>query len=126
MTLSMKLMFLRYVLIGVLNTGLHWLIFFVGYGFLAWTQGRANLVAFFGAATFSFFMNARFTFKASATSYRYFIFMVFMATLSYGFGRAAEAWQQSPFLMLAAFSLSSLMLGFLYSRYIVFSPGSGQ
>ncbi len=113
--------FLKYASIGVLNTLLHWGIFFLLVWLINLNQGLSNLIAFLIAVTFSFFMNARFTFNKQPTGIRYLLFLFFMGVLSYGIGYLAEQWNIYPIFTLVLFSLLSLILGFLYSKVVVFN-----
>lgn len=114
------LRFTKYTSIGVLNTALHWLIFYgLLYAFSA-PQAWANLAGFLAAASFSFVVNARVTFKAQATKARYFLFVTFMACISFSMGWLADYFALPSLLTLVAFSGTSLVLGFLFSNYIVF------
>lgn len=113
-------MFLKYVSIGVFNTLLHWGVFLLLFYLLGVDQGLANLLAFLAAVTFSFFMNARYTFNKNPTGLRYFLFMGFMGILSYLIGIAAEYFDLYPIITLIFFSGISLVLGYLYSKLIVF------
>ncbi|MFN3985284.1 MAG: GtrA family protein [Rhodocyclaceae bacterium] len=111
--------FTRYSLIGVLNTAIHWSVFSV----VLWADGRqslANVVGFVGAASFSFFANARLTFRSSATPSRYVLFMCFMGGSSYFVGWVGDWSGMHPLITLIVFSLFSLIAGFLFSRHIVF------
>jgi len=111
----------RYATVGVLNTALHWGVFFLLVAAFGIVTSWANLLAFIVAVTFSFFMNARFTFNANATGKRYFLFVIFMALLSFGIGKLTDDVGWPPLVALISFSLLSLVLGFLYSRFIVFA-----
>lgn len=113
-------MFLKYVSIGILNTGLHWLIFGIFILLLNFEQSIANLAGFIVAVTFSFFMNAKFTFNKTPTSLRYILFTIFMGILSYTTGLIAEKLNLHPIITLISFSALSLILGYLYSKWIVF------
>lgn len=120
MRASLGTLFTRYFTVGVLNTVLHWAVFFVLIGIFDLGTAWANLLAFFVAVTFSFFMNANYTFRASPTKSRYFYFVMFMAMLSFGIGWLSDYLMLPSLFALIAFSLMSLFLGFLYSRYFVF------
>lgn len=76
-------LFARYFSVGVINTLLHWVVFAALVYLASTTQATANLIAFIVAVTFSFFANAKFTFKKKATSGRYVAFVGFMGVLSY-------------------------------------------
>ena len=113
-------LFQRFALVGVVNTGLHWLVFALLFVLLEWGQASANLAAFCVAVTFSFFANARYTFQQPASVIRYISFVVAMGSLSYATGWVADALGGHPLLTLVAFSALSLVLGYLYARFCVF------
>lgn len=113
-------MFLKYCSIGVVNTALHWLIFGLCFTLLNLNQSTANLTAFLVAVTFSFFMNAKFTFNQAPTGLKYILFTVFMGFLSYITGLISDKLSLHPILTLLSFSIISLAFGYLYSKWIVF------
>jgi len=113
-------LFSRYVSVGVLNTAIHWAVFYLVLWTSDATQSLANFVAFCVAVTFSFFVNARWTFNAETTTLRYMIYVAFMGSLATAVGWAADRSGLAPLLTLVAFSAISLFCGFIYSRYIVF------
>ncbi|MCW4651040.1 GtrA family protein [Pseudomonas aeruginosa] len=111
--------FLRFALVGAVNTGIHWTIFGAAV-YLGLSQALSNLIAFLCAVTFSFFANAAFTFKAPPTAIRYLSFTLFMGTMAAAFGCAADILHINPLITLISFSGLSLVAGFIYSRYFVF------
>jgi putative flippase GtrA len=113
-------LFSRYVSVGVINTAIHWLCFAFLLHFFGVSQSVANLIAFCVAVTFSFFANARWTFNSQATSARYIVFVVFMGAMAAGTGFMADRLHISPLITLVSFSTISLVLGFFYSKFIVF------
>ncbi|WP_095145337.1 MULTISPECIES: GtrA family protein [unclassified Pseudomonas] len=112
--------FSRFASIGLLNTLIHWTVFFVLYGLLGLRQAPSNLAAFCLAVTFSFYANARYTFQRRATLPRYLLFVTFMGALSFGVGYGADHWRLPGLLTLMVFSAISLVCGFLFSRFLVF------
>lgn len=113
-------MFSRYVLIGAINTLIHWFSFGVFFYVFSLTQSLANVLAFCIAVTFSFFANAKWTFKSQATSGRYIVFVLFMGLIAGLIGYIAESIDAYPMVTLATFSSLSLVAGFIYSKFIVF------
>ncbi|EFA3684098.1 GtrA family protein, partial [Escherichia coli] len=83
-------------------------------------QALANFAGFVVAVSFSFFANAKFTFKASTTTMRYMLYVGFMGTLSATVGWAADRCLLPPIVTLVTFSAISLVCGFVYSKFIVF------
>lgn len=65
----------RYTVIGIANTFIHWLVFFLLSLVAGLSQALSNLAAFCVAASFSFYMNARFTFAARASVGGYLLFL---------------------------------------------------
>lgn len=113
-------LFSKYAVIGVLNTLIHWVVFAVLVYALQTGQALANFSGFVVAVSFSFFANARFTFKSSTTTMRYMLYVGFMGTLSAAIGWEADKVGMSPILTLIFFSAISLICGFIYSKFIVF------
>lgn len=110
----------KYCVVGGFNTALHWISFAVVYHFLHGTQAVSNLVGFCIAVTFSFFANAKWTFNAEQTTLRYFMYVGFMGCLALSFGYVADKMQFNPFITLIGFTIISLVIGFLYSNFVVF------
>ena len=113
-------LFAKYTSIGVINTAIHWGVFALTAHYLGASQAVSNLVGFFVAVTFSFYVNARFTFKSDTTKFRYFIFVGFMGSLAFITGKLADFFHVPGILTLIFFSGTSLVLGFLYSKFVVF------
>jgi len=115
----MRQLFSKYVSVGVLNTAVHWICFFTFYN-LGFSQSHSNLLSFLVAVTFSFYMNAKFTFKSTATSRKYVIYTLFLGALATLIGKVSDVAQLPPILTLVATSGASLVIGFLYSHFVVF------
>lgn len=113
-------LFARYFSVGIVNTLIHWIVFGTLVYLVSTAQATANLIAFIIAVTFSFFANAKFTFKKKATGGRYIAFTVFMGVLSYLTGFIADKINAMPIITLIVFSAISLVLGFFYSKLFVF------
>lgn len=112
-------LFTKYSSVGVMNTLIHWLAFAFLYSQHA-DQTLANFMAFCIAVTFSFFVNARWTFNTEATTMRYILYVCFMGSVAAGIGRLADYVHLTPLITLIAFSAISLITGFIYSNFIVF------
>ncbi len=121
LNLVMLKTFYRYFTVGILNTALHWGVFAIATKLLMLSQAVSNFSGFIVAVTFSFFVNARFTFNKSPTSRRYFIFIAFMGLLSIVTGYVADYADIPGIYTLIFFSGTSLVLGFFYSKFVVFN-----
>lgn len=75
-------LFAKYTSIGVINTLIHWVVFAICIYALYTGQALGNFAGFVVAVSFSFFANARFTFKSSTSTIRYMLYVGFMGTLS--------------------------------------------
>lgn len=112
--------FSSYTVIGIANTLIHWQLFFVFRAALELSQAVSNVLAFCVAASFSFYVNAIYTFAMPPSLPRYVLFMACMGGVSLGVGWLADRWQVPGILTVAVFSLISLVCGFLLSRWVVF------
>jgi putative flippase GtrA len=112
--------FFIYSLVGLANTLLHWQIFFVLRLAVGLDQSISNLAAFCVAASFSYYLNALYTFEAKLSVTGYVTFLCVMGALSYAVGYLGDRWRLHGVLTVAVFSLLSLMFGFLLSRFVVF------
>lgn len=113
-------LFTRYISVGVLNTALHWLVFSVGVYLFSVNQAAANFIAFAVAVSFSFFANAKFTFKSQPRVRGYFLFVTFMGVMSLLVGKASDYYHIHPIITLIEFSFLSLFCGFFFSKFVVF------
>lgn len=113
-------LFAKYTSIGVINTLIHWVVFAVCIYVFHTGQALGNFAGFVVAVSFSFFANARFTFKSSTTTMRYMLYAGFMGTLSAIVGWCADKSGMAPIITLIVFSAISLVCGFIYSKFIVF------
>ncbi|WP_075180901.1 GtrA family protein [Pantoea sp. 1.19] len=113
-------LFARYLSIGVLNTAIHWVAFYVILHTAGVSQALANFGAFCIAVTFSFFANAKWTFNSETTTLRYMLYVVFMGSTAALVGWVADKCAMPTLITLAGFSAISLVCGFIYSKYIVF------
>ncbi len=121
--------FIKYVLVGMINTLIHWSILGACVYLLHMSQAISNFLGFAVAVTFSFFINAKWTFDSETSIVRYCAFVGFMGLLAYTFGWVADYLALPPLVTAVAFSAFSLVVGYLYSKLVVFSkkesPTSG-
>lgn len=111
--------FSKYCSIGILNTLIHWGVFFIAFSIVN-EQSISNLIGFFVSVIFSFIMNSKYTFKQNATTGNFLSFALFMGGLSYIVGNVSDKFDLPKIFTLVFFSGISLVLGFLYSKFIVF------
>lgn len=113
-------LFARYTSVGIINTIIHWFVFAICIYAFHTGQALGNFAGFVIAVSFSFFANARFTFRSSTTILRYMLYVGFMGTLSAAVGWEADRSGMEPVITLIVFSAISLVCGFIYSKFIVF------
>ena len=109
--------FLKYLIVGIFNTAVH-VVVFAAMQLAGNDQALSNLVAFIVAVSFSFIANARLTFKVPVSLMRYCVFVAGMGSLSASLGYFADSQRWPPPLTVGVFSLISLLLGFLFSRWV--------
>lgn len=110
--------FLQYGLIGIVNTLIHGVVFFLLLDFF--TQAMSNLFAFFAAVCFSFYMNAIFTFKERPTAVRFLKMVFFMAICSYGFGFMGDHYELNPAVTIVIYFILNPVIGFILTKFLVF------
>lgn len=113
-------LFVRYSLVGIVNTLIHWVVFSALY-MNGYHQSLSNFTAFCVAVTFSFFANAKWTFNSEATTVKYILYVLFMGAMAAAVGWYADYLSLNPVITLVSFSFVSLLCGFIYSKLIIFS-----
>ncbi len=108
-----------YALIGVFNTSIHWIVFYVFYS-LNFEQSYCNILAFMCAASSSYQVNSRYNFRIKPKKTKYICFIIGMGIINYLIGFNSENIGLSPLLTLVTSSVSSLFLGFIFSRFFIF------
>ncbi len=112
--------FSKYTVTGIANTLIHWQLFFVFRAAFEFGQALSNLLAFGAAATFSFYVNALYTFAMPVSLNRYLLFMTGMGGLALAVGWLGDRVHLPGLVTVAVFSLLSLVCGFLWSKWLVF------
>ena len=108
----------RYISVGFLNTAIHFSVFY-GLLFFEFPQSISNMFAFYTAASFSFVCNAKFTFKAEISLYRYVGYLVTFGVISFSVGYVGDMFNFHALVTLISFSIISFILGFLVSNYVI-------
>ena len=116
----MNKQFSRYFTIGILNTLVHWGVFLFLHWIILLEQSLSNMGGFIFAVIFSFFMNAKFTFNQATSIERFLGYITFMGGISYLIGKWADKLELPALVTLVSFSGISLVLGFFYSKFIIF------
>lgn len=113
-------LFRKYVTVGLLNTIIHWAIFIVLNVLLNNDQSFSNLIAFITTVSISYVLNAKYTFKKKKNITKYIMFVFFMGILSFSIGKIADIVNANAIFTLISFSGISLIIGFLFSKYVIF------
>lgn len=111
---------IKYGVIGLINTFIHWLVFGVFY-LIDFKQYLCNFLGFFCAVIFSYITNAKFNFKSKQSIANFILFFCLMGSLNLGVGAIADKLDLFPIGTLLTSSILSLFLGFFLSKYLVFS-----
>ncbi|MEO6675732.1 MAG: GtrA family protein [Pseudomonas sp.] len=118
--------FSTYTVVGLANTLIHWQLFFVLTTAAEFSQAASNFAAFCVAASFSFYVNALYTFDARVSVFGYLLFIGVMGIMSYGIGHMADTWRLHGLVTVTTFSLLSLMSGFFFSKFVLFRGLEGR
>jgi putative flippase GtrA len=116
--------FASYVVIGLINTLIHGVVFLTFHVGMGISQAYSNLCGFGVAVSFSFYANSRYTFNAKRSWSRYLRFVGFMGLLSLATGYLADVYLFPPLVTWVLFSAISLACGFLYSKRVIFRESS--
>lgn len=110
---------ISYGAIGVLNTGIHFVVFWFILRICNY-QSLANLLGFLVAVTFSFVMNAKFTFRKKPTTRRFLKMVVLMAFVSVVFGAMGDFLHLYPLITFGIYFVLNPIIGFLITKFLVF------
>lgn len=113
-------LFKKYFTVGLLNTLIHWIIFFILTFFMKESQSISNLIAFSITVTISYILNAQYTFKQKKKIKMYILYTIFMGFLSFITGKIADIVHLNGIITMILFSGISLIVGFLFSKYVIF------
>ncbi|WP_373566499.1 GtrA family protein [Pelistega suis] len=113
--------FIIYSFVGVINTLLHWSVSFAVYIYFQFEQSLSNLLGFIVSVIFSYVINSKFTFKVERSFLNFISFISFMGLMSYAIGFLSDKFNLPLIFSLVFFSFISLILGFICSKYIIFS-----
>lgn len=116
---SLLSLFSKFLTVGIVNTAIHWITFYVLLKF-DFSQSLSNLFAFATAVTFSFYVNGKYTFQSKTSLKRYVTFTAFMGVIAFTFGLVSDYFKLPGLVTLILFSGTSLVIGFLFSKYVVF------
>lgn len=117
---KLKKLFTKYTLIGIINTIVHWVCFFILIYQFNKTQLFANFFAFFIAVICSFVLNSLYTFNKQLKLSRFILYFFCMGAIALCTGLVADNININPWLTLCIFSMVSLFFGFLTSHFFVF------
>jgi len=108
-----------YSIIGVLNTAVHWFVFYILFELTSF-QSLSNLIAFLFAVVFSFYMNGKFTFKKDIRLNKMILYIFIMGGINFLLGFVSDLNNFSPFFTLIVSFILGPVIGFLLSKYLVF------
>ena len=113
-------LFKKYFTVGIFNTLLHWTIFLTLTFILKKEQSISNLIAFIITITISYILNAQYTFKQEKKIKMYILYIFFMGGLSFSTGKLADFINLNEIITMIVFSGLSLVIGFFFSKHIIF------
>lgn len=113
-------LFIRYFAVGLINTSVHWAVFYICFYSFHKSQTIANFIAFCCSTSCNFFLNAKWTFNSSITVTKYILLFTFLGSLSVVMGYIADRLHLPSLITLIGFSGTCLICGFLFSKYVIF------
>ena len=119
--------FLRFAFIGVLNSGLHFVLLVLLVEKMGAWPPVANAAAFFGTNLFSYFANSLFSFRVDISSNRYIRFLVTSligVAIAYGLSSAVEHFGGHYLIGFALLVVLTPPINYLLVRRLVFPDGS--
>lgn len=111
--------FVIYCIIGLFNTTIHGITFYIFYSFLEF-QGICNLLGFLVAVTFSYFANAFFNFKKKPALCAFLKMTFSLGLLAFVLGCYSDIQHIHPAITFIGTVLLSTVLGFLVTKFYVF------
>jgi len=123
--------FLAFCTIGIVNTVVDFIIFFMAIKLLGADKVTANIIAWFVAVQLSYFMNSRVTFKQSSHQTSFKSLAKFMLSGIFGLIVAtASLLILNQFMNLILAKLFSIFIGLLFNftlaKYFVFTKSSAN
>lgn len=112
--------FIKYGVVGLLNTVVHFIIFITALHFDL-NQATSNLFGFIVAVSFSFILNSLFTFNAKPTFSRYLKMVCIMAVISYGFGFLGDSLSFHPLVTFVVYCGCSYIISFTLVKKFVYA-----
>lgn len=111
--------FFKYCLIGISNTICHWVIFLILYQ-IDIHQSICNFFGFTIASFLSYYLNSYYNFRKKMLINKFLVFYLLMGGIIFFVGYVSEILSLSIFLCLIITSITSLILGYFLSKYLVF------
>ena len=111
--------FIKYSIIGLLNTLVHSVVFLIFYNFY-FKQYLCNFFGFCSAVVFSYSINSIYNFDSKISIKNFILFFCLMGSLNFSVGWLAAKLDLFPFYTLLISSILSLFFGYFLSKYLVF------
>lgn len=111
--------FIRYCLIGVVNTLVSYAVFYSS-TVLFKSQAISFFFSTFIGALCSYLLNSRLNFKYNISIKRYLLFIAFMVLMSYFIGYIGDIFVITPIITFVVGLFLITPIGFLFSKYIIF------
>lgn len=112
--------FLIFCLIGVINTIIHLSVFSFVLNYVS-TQALSNAIGFLFGLVFSFFMNAKFTFRQKTNLTKFLKMGAVSGALSVFFGALGDMNQWNPFITFLLYVCFNPLISFISVKFLVFS-----
>lgn len=112
--------FIRYNLIGILNTLIHWLMYLTLTLYLYLESIYANFISFFISSTFSYILNSKINYKVAVKKSSYLKFIIIIGFLSIIISGIFSYLNISNIFMLIFYTFTNVFLGYFFTKKMVF------
>lgn len=110
--------FLKYCLVGLVNTFIHWIIFFIMIKIFLLNQAISNVIGFMFSIVIGYFLNSIWTFNKLVSLKKFALFFFIMGWISFLIGWLGDIWNFPSFFTLTLNTFSSLIIGFFFSKFL--------
>lgn len=111
--------FVSYCIIGILNTAVHYVVFYLTLKVVS-LQFVANTLGFCCGLVFSFFLNSKITFKKQVSLFRFIKLGLANGFVAFLFGAIGDVFSLSPILTFVTYVIINPVVGFMLAKFFVF------
>lgn len=112
--------FLKYNLIGILNTLMHWSIYLILTLHFNYHSEYSNFISFLISASLSYILNSKMNYKTKINKRSYFKFMLIIGFISIFIAKLFLYLGINNLIMLISYTILNVFLGYFFTKKMVF------